>query len=271
MIFGENSRRGSSSLIVVMVVAVVALAGMLVYVAIDRNVLTVDGYALPGSSITLRSEETGFPSDSEEGVIYGYSDGLYYIGYEDGTRITSYDIDVDSIFGGTIPPEYVSTSAGEVEVPGLGRTACTTTIVDITEPGEGTMRIEYTSILHGLPFSFSLYYNNGASEDRATIEMVSSDIDVGDYSDVPEISQTFSGSSSNNVVVRAISTSVDGSYLYRMTKADSNLYYVGNGNMIPTYRNTGSNSYVLHDATLTFNDSGITQIVWSGTYTPQRS
>ena len=271
MIFGENSRRGSSSLIVVMVVAVVALAGMLVYVAIDRNVMTVNGYALPGSTFTIQTEETGAASDSEEGTIYGYSNGSYFVGYAGGDGITIYDVDVNSIFGGSIPSEYVSTSIGDVDVPGLGKTPGTTTTVDISEPGEGTMRFEYTSILHGLPFSFSLYYNNGISEDEATMKMTSSNIIVGDYDGTPQITQTFVSNSSTTVVIQAISTSVDGNYLYRMSKSDYSLYYVGDDNLIPAYRTTGSNTYSVSDATLTFSDSGITQIVWSGTYTPQNN
>ena len=72
MRFGENSRKGTSSLIVVMLVAVIALAGTAVYVALDRTVLTTDGYVLPGSTIEYNDGDTGGPISY---TILGYSNG----------------------------------------------------------------------------------------------------------------------------------------------------------------------------------------------------
>ena len=112
MIFGENSRKGSSSLIVVMVVAVVALAGMLVYVAIDRNVLTSDGYALPGTVFDYSMNGVYVGSLTVE----GYDDGTYYYSEDEG-----YDVVINEYAEAVIHDELLQLDEHEVtvDVPGI--------------------------------------------------------------------------------------------------------------------------------------------------------
>ena len=270
MRFEENSRKGASSLIVVMFVAVIALAGTAVYVALDETVLTTDGYALPGSTITLTA--SGTESSSQTGIIYGYHNGTYYVGNEKGEEITDLSLDISEAYSG-IPQELITTTTGTVNVPGLGNTASVTQSFNYTAANEGTIRMEYTTILHGLFYSFSSHYNNGISDETTKITMESSKIHVGDYENVPKISQTFTGSGTTTVIIQAISTSVENGYLFSLTKSgtDNIRYFDGTNDMIPVYIIQGSSVYNFADVTLNISGNDITLINWDGTYRPQTS
>ena len=142
-----------------------------------------------------------------------------------------------------------------------------------TVASEGTIRMEYTTILHGLFYSFSSHYNNGISDETTKITMESSNIHVGDYENVPKISQTFTGSGTTTVIIQAISTSVENGYLFSLTKSGTNniRYFVGTNDMIPVYIIPGSGVYNFADVTLNISGNGITLINWDGTYRPQTS
>lgn len=260
MRFGENSRKGASSLIVVMLVAVIALAGTAVYVALDRTVLTTDGYALPGSTVEYAASENSI-SASSVATIVGYSDGTYY------SILTNMYGDDDYIDEHFPIPDNLDGESVKVNVPGLGMTdgmKYTITSSGVT----GTV----TTILHGLIYSMEA--------PTISLTISSSDIDVGNYDDASITTSTFVRSgSSNTIVVECISQSTDGGFLYCVRIPSSTYsegYYIGNASKIPS--DLGNNTtYTVHSesgfsATLTISNGAITQISQGGqTYVPQTS
>ena len=219
MIFGENSRQGSSSLIVVMVVAVVALTGMLVYVAIDRNVLTSDGYALPGTVFDYSMNGVYVGSLTVE----GYDDGTYYYSEEEG-----YDVVINEYAEAVIHDELLQLDEHEVtvDVPGIGNVVGTTYSMTV-----GSDYISITLVLHGVLYSMSL----SESGETASLQLIGGEISLGDYSQPSEWRRGFSltpGTTATNYLTR-ISNSTDGNYLYQFETATETYTYIGNESGIP--------------------------------------
>lgn len=267
MRFGENSRKGASSLIVVMFVAVIALAGTAVYVALDRTVLTTDGYALPGSTISYDVKDTtGTEDDSATMTVFGFDDGAYIMG----------EMPIQSPFVNTLEVfdiPNVESIEGMVDVPGLGRTPSTTYSFNTTDSmGSMTINITITmtTILHGLPFSYTMTGSSGTLSETLTLETVSSDIIVGNYASQAS-SERFTGSVNQTITVDRISESIDGNYIYHIQKSNDDVesyYYIGNSVGVPQYLPSSTTSCKEGSVTLYFDNTGLTRIYWNGDYLP---
>lgn len=274
MIFGENSRRGSSSLIVVMVVAVVALAGMLVYVTIDRNVMTVDSYIMPGSTATFEATGglSGVSSDTTETaemIIVGYHNDTYYI-LEDGRTSISLS-SAEEILEGYIDEAKVSTSS--IDVPGLGRT--TGTVYELTMNfSDGSTSIALTTICHGMIFSLSYEFDRGSTSTSMGMRMTSSNIVLGDYPQIDSYRKIFTNSVDEVLNVDRLCESTDETYIYRITGdalTSGNIdaaYFRGDSNMIPADVNSSQTVYETSGVRISFNESGIISISYNGTFYP---
>ena len=250
MRFGENSRKGASSLIVVMLVAVIALAGTAVYVALDRTVLTTYGYALPGSTLTYSSVEDGTDITY---TIYGYDNGDYVWKYANGLTTES------------IPEEYF-VGTEQVDVPGIGKTEARVYAQD-----EGSTSMTMRTVFHGLPFDATMNVNG---VEVPFMKMISADIELGSYDSVQKSTKNFT-SSSGSAEINRVSKSIDGDFLYKVTfsNVSSIGYYVGDDNGVPVDATNnrfiieGSSSLSL-DITLNISGSSISSIViGSVTYT----
>ena len=260
MRFGENSRKGASSLIVVMFVAVIALAGTAVYVALDNTVLSEDGYALPGTTVEYTASEGGM-SGTIKATIVGYSDNTYFAIL---TNAYGDDYEIDELYPLS---EELDGKSVKVDVPGLGMTDGTK--YTITSNGiTGTV----TTVLHGLIYS--------VEAPIMSMKMTSSDINLGSY-DRPNIAtSTFvRNGTSNTLTVECISQSTNGGYLYCVSHSsgtNSEAYYIGNTSKIPSdlgNRTTYTvNSESGFSATLTVSNGTITQISQGNqVYLPQTS
>lgn len=250
MRFGENSRKGASSLIVVMLVAVIALAGTAVYVALDRTVLTTDGYALPGSTLTYSS------LDAETDLtytVYGYDGGDYVWKYANGLTTES------------IPEEYF-VGTEHVDVPGIGKTEARVYAQD-----EGSTSMTMRTVFHGLPFDATMNVNG---VEVPFMKMISADIELGSYDSVQKSTKNFT-SSNGSAEINRVSKSIDGDFLYKVTfsNVSSIGYYVGDDDGVPVDATNnrfvieGSSSLSL-DITLNISGSSIASIViGSVTYT----
>lgn len=254
MRFGVNSRKGASSLIVVMFVAVIALAGTAVYVALDRTVLTEDGYALPGSTYTYSIEINNTHVMSTSYEIVGYSDGQYYeknIAGLSGSSdtIIAHEFTIKDI------PEGTNSESVTVNVPGLGNTSGTryTALEDGIE-------FSVTIILHGLAYSVDLGYG--------VVKMTDADIVVGNYGSPAISSSTFSSTGNSRATISCISQSVDGHYLYEITVPSSSgsAYYVGDKSKIPANMTPGSTTFTVdseemsNDPVLTISNNSVSEI-----------
>ena len=244
MRFGENSRKGASSLIVVMFVAVIALAGTAVYVALDKTVLTTDGYALPGSTIEMSM--VGEPL-SEEATVVGYFDGNYVLdtGSEHLTVMSINEMLDTSNTGINVD---FKKSTGTVNVPGLGNTACVIYSFNSELLGESA---KIVTILHGLIFSME-------SEDELSnysyhVQISDCDIKLGNYSDVSPSEVSFKSSSGNTITVERVSASIDDSFVFMIaSNTTSYAFYIGNEDMVPV-RATGSQTSISVDTNVTIN------------------
>lgn len=254
MRFGENSRKGASSLIVVMLVAVIALAGTAVYVALDRTVLTTDGYALPGSTYTYSVEMSGTSILSESYEIVGYYDGEYYQRTIAGLSGSSNVISPHEFSIGEVPDD-VKTESITVNVPGLGNTSATR--YSTTEKGND---ISVTIILGGLAYSVNI----GGER----ISITSADFSVGTYNDPDIPSSTFTSANNSHATISCISSSTNGNYLYEVTvpSTSGNAYYIGNESKIPLNLSSGSTSFTVesdemyNDPILTIANNTISEI-----------
>lgn len=265
MKFGENSRKGASSLVIVMVVVIVALAGTLIYTALDRSVLTTDGYAMPGSSITYGVEINGTDVMFQSYEIVGYANDNYY-GEVTASLSSIGSIELVGLSMEEVP-STVSRESINVNVPGLGMTKAIR--FTVTEAG---MTTTATFILNGLLFD--------AEVGGERMHMTDCDISVGEYSTVNIPSSTYSATSGSTITLSCISTSVDGGYLYSIASTSSGQtpeYYIGNASKIPVDLATGSTSYeIVSDSysgtTLTISNGAVTQIEFGGnTYTLRTS
>lgn len=254
MRFGENSRKGASSLIVVMLVAVIALAGTAVYVALDRTVLTTDGYALPGSTYTYSIEMSGTNILSESYEIVGYYDGEYYQRTIAGLSGSSNVISPHEFSIGEVPDD-VKTEFITVNVPGLGNTSATR--YSTTENG---IDVSVTTILGGLAYAVNI--------GEGKFSITSSDISVGTYNDPDLPSSTFTSANNSRATISCISSSTNGNYLYEVTvpSTSGNAYYIGNESKIPMNLSSGSTSFtvesdeMLNDPILTISNNTISEI-----------
>lgn len=275
MRFGENSRKGASSLVIVMVVVVIALAGTLVYTTLDRTVLTTDGYALPGSTIEYTSSNnTGTENSTETVRIVGYSNGSYF----------STSIPADRPF--VTPSEYYESALKQVDstpdyisinIPGLGNTSGVSYNFT-TEESYGsqtvTVYVNIVTILHGLPAKIEMSSSLGTLTETFTLSITASSINVGSYVNISENSIVFSSSYSSNpatITVSRVSNSVDGFFVYHIVKSDvsnESYYYVGDSKGIPQYVTTGSTMCEYGSVDLYYDSNGLTRINWNGDYYP---
>ena len=257
MKFGTNSRKGSSSLIIVMVVVVIALAGTAIYAALDNTVLTKNGYAMPGSTATyhLYNYESNPVEQDVVLNIYGYSDGFCIMG-TDATDLAYYTEEISYILDSLEVSNKISTTTGKVDVPGLGNAESVTKTIDLD-----TMTIDVTTVLNGLVYSMVMKFTEIPV---VSIELIDSDLTLGDYPSISG-SKTLSNSTKTlTVTIEAESISVDDTYLYKVTKSDEpySQYFVGDKNMIPAFAATGSSSLNIGEATINFDNDGLTSVTW---------
>ena len=242
MRFGENSRKGASSLIVVMFVAVIALAGTAVYVALDNTVLTKDGHALPGSTITYAYKINGVSVDIDSEIV-GYDGKSYYItNFMNEEGIECLDVSAD---------DDIKTESIKVNVPGIGITNGTKYYAE----NEGAT---ITTVLGGLVYELSSTY--------LSMIIKSTDIDLGSYHDVKADTLSFKNGS-RTATISAISESTNGNYLLCIsldssTQYSNEAYYIGDLNCIPADYKSGS-TYVVDESSgckLTISNDTITSI-----------
>lgn len=271
MRFGTNSRKGSSSVIIVMVVVVIALAGTAIYAALDNTVMAKDGYAMPGSTVTYSGSDVESPGliGEEHLTIFGYSDGLYVVS-DDGKTVSAMTIaSVDEVQ--TDPYVHIEESTGKIDVPGLGKTKCVTSMIYCDYP-DIKFNVAITKILNGLLYSIEYDFPDG-EQPGSSLTISDSDISVGEYSTASG-SKILSNTTNNiTITVENECVSIDGLYLYKISRSDENTngftpeYYIGDQNMVPAFAGTGANSFSTGSATINFNSNAITSIYWNGTYT----
>ena len=260
MKFGENSKKAASGLIVVMLVAVIALAGTAIYVTLDKTVLTEDGYAMPGSTITFTSKTIGTNDDREVSTtmtIAGYGNNNYFI-FKDGKLGYQFD-DMNGI------DDEVGLSVKDVKVniPGLGN-------VDAKEysmtDDDSSMAI--TVALHGLVVTVTVKGQTVTEE----LTIKDSNITLGDYKQISE--QKFVNSN-KSITLFCHCKSTNDRYLcevYTGTSGYKNVVYFADSSGIP--QNAGNRCTVegaYSEATLNISNGKIVSIEYDGmTYTPAR-
>ena len=248
MRFGENSRKGASSLIVVMFVAVIALAGTAVYVALDNTILTESGYVLPGSTIEYN------PADAEKPVSYTV------LGYHDGTYIWDTP-------NGYIDMELLPTSSKigteTVNVPGIGKTDAT--VYSATLSG---MSAILRTVFNGLPYDMHVNVNG---VEIPFVSMTDAKIKLGSYDTFDKFNKTYT-SGKASITLERISSSTNNDFVYTFKTNNSYIaYYVGDANGIPADFTTG-NSYLVessdYDIRLNISNNTIPSFTMGGmTYT----
>lgn len=242
MRFGENSRKGASSIIIVLFVAVIALAGTAVYVALDETVLTTDGYALPGSTIEMSMEGEQI---SEKATIVGYYDGSYILDTESEYLSVMNVDDMLDTSGSGINVKF-ERSTGSVDVPGLGNTACVIYSFDSELLG---ISAKLTTILHGLVFSME-------STDRLDnysyhVQISDCDIVLGNYNSVSPSENTFRSSSGSTITVERVSDSIDDSFVYMISSGNTaHAFYIGNEDMVPEGSSTTQTSITVDEGVI---------------------
>lgn len=226
MRFGENSRKGASSLIVVMLVAVIALAGTAVYVTLDRTILTTDGYALPGS--TFEMSMVGEPIN-EKATIVGYYNGGYIIDGEDSDYVSYMDVnEMLDTSGSNINVEFERTT-GSVNVPGLGNTSCVTYSFESKLLG---VSAKIVTILNGL--IFSMESTDSLDNQSYHVQISDSNINIGNYNNVSTSETLFRSSSGSTVTIERVSASISDSFVYLISDNNTQYaFYVGNEAMVP--------------------------------------
>ena len=233
MRFGVNSRKGASSLIVVMFVAVIALAGTAVYVALDETVMAENGYALPGSTFEYRDSTS---DDRLTLTVVGFGDGLYYFeNTNSGAR--AYDAVVNEISSIGSYLEYFEDRGIEytrenvnVDVPDVGKTNGVRYVVEIEQE---VMTI--TTVLHGIPYSVE-----AAGE---SLIMTESDASIGEYSNPNNWHRNYvsRGTTTPVYTLERIGKASDGNFIYRMDiSMYDNFTFIGDSNGIPIGVTTSS-------------------------------
>ena len=248
MRFGENSRKGASSLIVVMLVAVIALAGTAVYVALDRTVLTTDGYVLPGSTIEYNDGDTGGPISY---TILGYSNGTYIWDTPNGY------IDME------IMPTNTKTGTETVDVPGIGKTKAT--VYSATLGGANAV---LRTVFNGLPYDIKVDFNGTEIQ---FVSMNDANIQLGSYDTFDKFSRTYT-SGTASITLERISASTNDDFVYAFEAASGPIaYYVGDANGIPADFTTGSSYHIdgkVADIRLNISNNTIPSFTMEGmTYT----
>ena len=248
MRFGENSRKGASSLIVVMFVAVIALAGTAVYVALDNTILTEGGYALPGSTVEYNS------GDAEKPVSYTI------LGHHDGAYVwdTPYGyIDME------IMPTDSKTGTETVNVPGIGKTKAT--VYSATLSG---MSAVLRTVFNGLPYDMHVNVNG---VEVPYVSMTDAKIKLGSYETFDKFNKTYT-SGTASITLERISSSTNDDFVYTFKANNGYIaFYVGDANGIPADFITG-NSYLVessnYDIRLNISNDTIPSFTMGGkTYT----
>lgn len=246
MRFGDNSRKGASSIITVMFVAVIALAGTLVFVALDRSILNADGYALPGSVIEYNSLD--YENGVETYTVLGYHNGSYI------WKTPGEYIDTEEM------PTADKIGTETVNVPGIGKARAE--IYSVTVAGyQATMR----TVFHGLPYDITIFIGTISYK---LIEIGKTDIELGTYGNTIDYEQNFTGKS-GTATVDCVSQSTNGDYVFRVssTATASNAFYIGNSKGIPVDFTSGSYTVASNGSssvTLTISGDKITAISING-------
>ena len=270
MRFGENSRKGASSIVIVLFVAVIALAGTTVYVTLDKTVLSDDGYAAAGSTLTYVIESENIIQGVKATVVgYDSNDQTYY--FDSGESITSIDKELMLTFlDKEIDDKYIRSSDGTTFVEGIGNLKSTTYTVSISE-GNQSLDMKVVTVLNGMVYSAYIDFIFGTNDEEADIHIKLStmdmDVSLGSYDTLSKSLSLKSGSA--NATISVISSSINGNYLYRLSTTQDSCYFIGDSDMIPIGTEANGSAEIYSGVTIYSANNEISRIVWDGTtFTP---